>query len=312
MGIANAQVRRRAINAYLEGEGTQALVAKLYGVDLSTFQRWLQRYRKSGRAAPLPRGHNPPALNEAQMQQLNTLVQRTPDATLEQLRDAMDLSCSIVAVHNALKRLGYRYKKTLRASEQERADVKQRREEWSARQGALDFTRLVFLDESGAKTNMTRLRGRAFEGQRVLDTAPHGHWCTTTIIGAVRLDGSTACMAVDGATDKEIFREYVRCVLVPTLRVGDIVVLDNLSAHKDQQTQDLIEQAGAELRFLPPYSPDLNPIEKMWSKVKTFLRATKARTEEELYQAIRLALKTVTAQDAEGWFRSCGYTASQH
>ncbi len=118
-------------------------------------------------------------------------------------------------------------------------------------------------------------------------------------------------MAVDGATDKDIFREYVRCVLVPTLRVGDIVVLDNLSAHKDPQTQDPIEQAGAELRFLPPYSPDLNPIEKMWSKVKTFLRATKARTEEELYQAIRQALETVTPKDAEGWFRSCGYTASQ-
>ena len=202
-------------------------------------------------------------------------------------------------------------KKTLRASEQDRADVKQRREQWSAQQGALDFTRLVFLDESGAKTNMTRLRGRAREGQRLVDTAPHGHWCTTTISGAVRLDGSTACMAVDGATDKDIFREYVRCFLVPTLRVGDIVVLDNLSAHKDKQTQDLIEQAGAELRFLPPYSPDLNPIEKMWSKVKTFLRAAKARTEEELYQAIGLALQTVTPQDAEGWFRSCGYTASQ-
>ena len=111
MGIANAQVRQRAINAYMDGEGTQALVAKLYGVDLSTFQRWLQRYRKSGRAAPLPRGHNPPALDDAQMQELNTLVQKTPDATLEQLRDAMDLSCSIVAVHNALKRLGYRFKK---------------------------------------------------------------------------------------------------------------------------------------------------------------------------------------------------------
>ena len=111
MGIANAQVRQRAINAYMDGEGTQALVAKLYGIDLSTFQRWLQRYRKSGRAAPLPRGHNPRALNDAQMQQLNALVHQTPDATLEQLRDAMDLSCSIVAVHNALKRLGYRYKK---------------------------------------------------------------------------------------------------------------------------------------------------------------------------------------------------------
>ena len=111
MGIASAQVRQRAISAYMDGEGTQALVAKLYGVNLSTFQRWLQRYRKTGRAAPLPRGHNPPALNDAQMQQLNALVRQSPDATLEQLRNAMELSCSIVAVHNALKRLGYRYKK---------------------------------------------------------------------------------------------------------------------------------------------------------------------------------------------------------
>ncbi len=111
MRIATAQVRQRAINAYMDGEGTQALVAKLYGVDLSTFQRWLQRYRKSGRAAPLPRGHNPPALNEMQMQELSVLVEQTPDATLEQLRQEMGLSCSIVAVHNALKRLGYRYKK---------------------------------------------------------------------------------------------------------------------------------------------------------------------------------------------------------
>ena len=158
---------------------------------------------------------------------------------------------------------------------------------------------------------MTRLRGRTLGGQRLFDSAPHGHWCTTTIIGAMRLDGSTACMAVNGATDAEIFREYVRRFLGPTLRVGDIVVLDNLSAHRDQQTQELIEQAGAELRFLPPYSPDLNPIEKMWSKVKTFLRAAKARTEEDLHEAIGRALETVTAKDAEGWFRSCGYTASQ-
>jgi len=169
----------------------------------------------------------------------------------------------------------------------------------------------VSLDESGAKTTMTRLRGRSLGGQRLHDAAPHGHWCTTTIIGAVRLDGTTACMSVDGATDKDIFREYVRCFLLPTLRAGDIVIVDNLSAHKDQQTRDLIEQADAELRFLPPYSPDLKPIEKMWSKVKTFLRAAKARTEEELGQAIGQALETVTPQDVEGWFRSCGYTATQ-
>ena len=111
MGIAKREVRQRAIDAYESGRGSQALVAKIYGVDISTFQRWLKRYRQSGSSAPLPRGHNPSALNEAQMEQLNTLVQQTPDATLEQLRQAMGLSCSIVAVHNALKRLGYRYKK---------------------------------------------------------------------------------------------------------------------------------------------------------------------------------------------------------
>lgn len=118
-------------------------------------------------------------------------------------------------------------------------------------------------------------------------------------------------MAVDGATDKEVFREYVRCVLAPTLRPGDIVIVDNLAAHKDNETQALIQAAQAELRFLPPYSPDLNPIEKMWSKVKAFLRGAKARTQEELYETIGAALGTVTPQDAEGWFESCGYTASQ-
>ena len=158
---------------------------------------------------------------------------------------------------------------------------------------------------------MTRLYGRALHGERVVDHAPHGHWCTTTIIGAMRLDGSTACMSVDGATDKIIFREYVRHILIPTLRPGDIVILDNLSAHKNDEAQTLIEQAGAELLFLPPYSPDLNPIEKMWSKIKTYLRAAEARTEQTLQEVIGAALKTVTANDAQGWFSSCGYSACQ-
>lgn len=145
-----------------------------------------------------------------------------------------------------------------------------------------------------------------------MDTAPHGHWHTTTMIGSIRLDGTSACMAVEGATDTEVFREYVRRVLVPALRPGDIVVLDNLAAHKDPHAEALIEAAQAELRFLPPYSPDLNPIEKMWSKVKAFLRDAKARTQEELYAAIGAALQTITPQDAQGWFRSCGYAAAQH
>jgi len=113
MNISSAEIRQRAIGAYEAGNGSQAQVAKMYGVDISTFQRWLQRYRQSGRVAPLPRGHNPSALNDTQMGQLNALVQHTPDATLEQLRQTMNLNCSIVAVHNALKRLGYRYKKNV-------------------------------------------------------------------------------------------------------------------------------------------------------------------------------------------------------
>jgi transposase len=206
---------------------------------------------------------------------------------------------------------GIGIKKTLHASEQERADVKQHREQWRVAQEAFDVNRLVFLDETGAKTNMTRLYGRALQGERVVDHAPHGHWCTTTIIGAMRLDGSTACMSVDGATDKIIFREYVRHILIPTLRPGDVVILDNLSAHKDEETKILIEQAGAELRFLPPYSPDLNPIEKMWSKIKTYLRAAEARSEQALQEIIEAALKTITPHDARGWFSSCRYGASQ-
>ena len=127
------------------------------------------------------------------------------------------------------------------------------------------------------------------------------------MISSIRLDGSTACMA----TDRDVFREYVRHVLLATLRPGDIVVLDNLGAHKDTEAIRLMESAGAEVWFLPPYSPDLNPIEKMWSKVKESLRNAKARTEELLFDAIAAALKTITPNDAKGWFKSCGYTQSQ-
>jgi transposase len=132
------------------------------------------------------------------------------------------------------------------------------------------------------------------------------------MISSIRLDGTSACLAVDGPTDRDVFREYIRWVLVPSLRPGDIVVLDNLAAHGDRETQRLIEAAQARLQFLPPYSPDLNPIEKMWSKIKAYLRDVKARTKEELYDGIGAALRTVTSQDAQGWFTSCGYTASQH
>lgn len=155
---------------------------------------------------------------------------------------------------------------------------------------------------------MTRRCGRAPRGQRVHASQPCGHWQTTTMLSSIRLDGSTACMTIEGATDTEVFQSYVREVLCPTLRPGDLVVMDNLSPHKHDPTLQLIEQTGASVRFLPAYSPDLNPIEKMWSKVKQFLRSAEARTGEELQQAIAAALACVTAQDAMNWFASCGYS----
>lgn len=128
------------------------------------------------------------------------------------------------------------------------------------------------------------------------------------MISSIRLDGSAACMTIPGPTTTEVFRVYVGTVLVPTLGPGDVVVMDNLSPHKDPETLHLIRQAGAEVLFLPPYSPDFNPIEKMWSKLKAWLRSAKARTEDALATSIAEALRQVTASDARGWFGSCGYS----
>lgn len=155
---------------------------------------------------------------------------------------------------------------------------------------------------------MTRLRGRAPRGRRLLAKAPHGHWRTTTMISSVRLDGSTACMTIEGATDTAVFQAYVRAILCPSLRPGDIVIMDNLGPHKNGHTIALIAAAGASARFLPAYSPDLNPIEMMWSKVKALLRSAEARSVEQLQSAIARALRAVSAEDARGWFAACGYS----
>ena len=195
----------------------------------------------------------------------------------------------------------------MRAAEQDRPDIAARRLAWPEKIAGLDLGRLVFIDESGAKTNMTRRYGRTFDGERLVDATPHGHWSTTTMISAVRLTGQMAALVIEGATDAAVFEAYVEQVLRPDLRPGDIVILDNLSAHKTAGVLDALEASGAEVWFLPPYSPDLNPIEKMWSKIKAYLRKVEARTKETLLEAIAAALRTVTASDAFGWFASCGY-----
>lgn len=154
---------------------------------------------------------------------------------------------------------------------------------------------------------MTRLRGRSLRGKRLHASAPCGRWQATTMIGSVRQDGSTACMTIEGAINAEVFRIYVRDVLLPTLKAGDILVMDNLSSHKDKEALAILREAGVTVRFLPAYSPDYNPIEMMWSKVKALLRKAEARTNETLLRAIGNALDQVTGKDASHWFAHCGY-----
>ena len=154
---------------------------------------------------------------------------------------------------------------------------------------------------------MIRLYGRSIRGQRCFDTAPH-KWKTITMLSSIRSDGHTEAIVFKGALNRDIFEVYVEKVLAPSLRPGDIVVMDNLSAHKSQKVEEIINACHAELRFLPPYSPDLNPIENMWSKVKQILRGLMARAEESLFAAIGTALSRVTAADACGWYGSCGYS----
>jgi transposase len=154
---------------------------------------------------------------------------------------------------------------------------------------------------------MTRRYGRAMGGGRAHDKAPAGHWNTTTLLCAVGTRGPVAPLVFEGPVDADVFAAWVEQFLLPTLRRGDVVVLDNLSSHKAASVRALIEGVGARLLFLPPYSPDLNPIEKMWSKIKTLLRGAKARTLEALEKAIAQALDAVTTDDIKGWFESCGY-----
>jgi len=163
------------------------------------------------------------------------------------------------------------------------------------------------VDESGINLALTRLFGRAPRGERVTDSVPKNYGENVTMLGALSLSGVEALMTVNGATDGDIFLAFVREVLAPTLCAGDIVICDNLGAHRSQAAREAVEAEGARLVFLPPYSPDMNPIERCWSKIKTFLRAAKARTREALEAAVRQALATVTESDARAWFAHCGY-----
>jgi len=182
-----------------------------------------------------------------------------------------------------------------------------RRANWKVWQTGLDPERLVFLDETWAKTNMVRPRGRSRKGTRLLAKVPHGHWQTTTFLAALRKDGLTAPLVIDGAVNGDIFLAYVEQQLAPTLKPGDMVIMDNLSSHKKAGVREAIESVGASLVYLPPYSPDLNPIELVFSKFKWLLRSAAKRTVETLWETCGRLLDKFSESECENYFRHCGY-----
>ena len=196
------------------------------------------------------------------------------------------------------------------AREQERPDVRRHRARWRKYQGLIDPRRLVFIDETWTKTNMTRTHGWAERGQRLIDKIPHGHWMTTTFLAALRHDRIDAPCLFDGPINGERFRAYVEQELAPTLNRDDIVILDNLGAHKSKAVRQAIRRVGARLIFLPKYSPDLNPIEPVFAKLKTSLRKAAARTVDGICDAIGEILKSFSPQECANYFAHAGYASS--
>jgi transposase len=204
---------------------------------------------------------------------------------------------------------GCRSKKSLFASEQDRPQIARRRAQWRKYQGRLDPRRLVFIDETWAKTNMTRTHGRARRGERLYAKAPFGKWRTLTFLAALRCDRIDAPCVIDGPVNSQLFTAYVEQFLVPTLSPGDIVIMDNLGSHKGQAVRRAIRNVGARLLFLPPYSPDLNPIEQVFAKLKTLLRKAEARSVEATWNSIGTLLDHFQPSECANYLRNSGYAS---
>jgi transposase len=265
-------------------------------------------YGDAGGVLPTKPPGRPSRLTAADEERVAREVARTPDATLAELIARLSLPIQKSQMQRLLAKLGLSFKKkTVFPESQLRGGVHEKRKAWIEARKGLDPHRLVFLDESTVDCGMTRRYGRARRGEGVRDHAPDARFERTSVISAVRLDGRQAPMVFKGALDGAAFAAYVREVLAPILGEGDRAVMDNLAVHKVCGALGPIYENGAAALFLPPYSPDFNPIEPCWSKMKASLRRLKARTYGGLMAAMKTALDEVSASDIAGWFGHCGY-----
>jgi transposase len=318
MRAYSQDLRERVLQAYDAGDGGYVTLSRRFRVAESTVYRWVRECRREGKRAPKVYRHGfVSVLDEDDGAVLRQLVEEQPDATLAEYATRFEArtgwAVSLPSVCRALKRWGLRRKKkSVRASEQQRPDVAAKRVAYQASIQAIDPVRLVFLDESGVQTNMTRRYARAPQGQRAIGSAP-GHFDHLTVLAAIDQRGPVgSAMTVAGGTTSAVFQTYLNDDLLPDLqhhKPDAVIVLDNLKAHHNRTAKRMVEEAGFSVVYLPPYSPEWSPMEECWSKIKTVLRTAGARTKAALAHAIPVAWERITPEDARGWFEHCGYRA---
>ncbi|WP_102938125.1 IS630 family transposase [Methylocystis bryophila] len=306
-------LRERVAALVLSGLTVRAAAA-LMQVSVASSVRFARAARSTGSAAAKPMGGKRPYLLAGQRDFLLARLAEKPDLTLHallgELRErGVVVSCDTLWRFLRKEKISFK-KKTLLPAEQDRPDVARHRARWKKIQSKLDPKRLVFIDETWAKTNMTRTHGWTERGLALFAKAPYGHWKTTTFLAALRCDQITAPCVFDGPINGESFLAYVEQILAPTLSPGDVVVMDNLGSHKSAAVREAIRAKGARLIFLPKYSPDLNPIEQVFSKLKRMLRKAEERTIDALWRRVGILLDDFPPQECAAYLKGAGYASA--
>jgi transposase len=305
-------LRKRIVEAVEDG-ATYEEAARRFGVGEASVSRFMRRWREAGSLEPNPMGGRRFGItDEESLALLRKLVEEKPDRLVVELKELFEeqsgKSTSESGIKRALKKLGFRRKKKgFVATERGSDRVKMARKAFMARMPQLDARRLVFIDETWTSIGMARPYARSPRGKVVMDDVPSRHRSTVTLLGGMTMDGLIATMTVDSGTDTEVFLAFLSEVLLPKLDPGDILIMDNLAAHHSQRVRDLLVEWRIGVLFLPPYSPDLNPIEMAWAKLKTWLRTARARTRRALDRAVAWGMDLITSDEAKNYVRHAGY-----
>jgi len=308
MRAYSVDLRQKVVDAVKRGL-TKTEVARTFNVSRSSVKRYVKMYTELGSPAPSKPPGSTPKINGTAQRLLELDLKGRPGATLAQrcsyLLEMTGVRVGISTLWRALKRLGYSHKRrSVGAAERDEFD----RAAWQVLvANQIEADRFVFVDEMGSNTSLYSLCGWAPTGERARCSVPRNRGKNTTLLASMNIDGMGPSLAVEGTADAVVFETYIGKVLVPTLRAGRVVVMDTLNAHKGERVRELVEEAGCELLYLPTYSPDLNPIEEAFAKIKAILRKAQARAREMLIETLGEALSAVTAEDARGFFEHCGY-----